>query len=485
MRTLVITWRLLPFALSFARDSRRWLVAGAPRPRSDQFHSRRAARLAGAIAKLGPTFVKLAQVFASRADLVPEPYLSALGKLVDQVPPVSYEAVRREIVASYGSTPEQLWDDFDPAPLAAASLGQVHRARHRGREVVVKVLRPGVARLVASDVRAATRILRLIARRWPTRQVRSVQTVVAEFAMRTGEELDFRKEAAFAKEVRANVAGRPDVIVPEVVDEFTRQRVLVLEYIAGRRIDRLDDWVAEGRIQRRRLVQTVMELYLQMMLVDGLFHADPHPGNLLVTADGRLVVLDFGMVVRVPRQLRLDLVQTVFATIRRDVNGVVDGFDRLGALEPGADRQELARTVETLLRLSELHMTTTQRIEHVLLSDGVMQQLYEAPVVLPSHLVYFARTASLIEGLGTRYDPYFNPLTFAAPVVMRLRRRIMASLRGDDRPAGDWASTLGGLVGDVAVVVDRAGRGIATLVRGGWSESLPTQVQGYRVHGTQ
>jgi predicted unusual protein kinase regulating ubiquinone biosynthesis (AarF/ABC1/UbiB family) len=463
MRTFVISIRLLPFALSFVRDFRRWLVGGSPVPRTAEFHARRATRLADTVARLGPTFVKLAQVFASRADLVPEPYLSALGRLVDQVPAVPYAAVRRQIIDSYGRPPEDLWDDFNPVPLAAASLGPVHRARHRGRDVVVKVLRPGVAELVTADVDAADRILRLVARRWPTRQVRSVQTVVAEFSVRTAEEIDFRQEAEFAKEVRANVAARRDVIVPEVIDEFTREQVLVLEYIEGRRIDRLDDWIAEGRIVPRRLVQSVMELYLQMMLVDGLFHADPHPGNLLVAPDGRLVVLDFGMVVRVPRQLRIDLIETVFATIRKDVDAVVTGFDRLGALEPGADRAAVAQVVETLLRLSDLQLTTTERIEHVLLSDNVMQQLYDAPLVLPSHLVYFARTASLIEGLGTRYDPYFNPITFATPVVLRLRRRIMASLRGEDAPPEDWVASIGSLVGDVAVVVHRASREIASI----------------------
>lgn len=463
MRTLIIVWHLLPFALSIVRDHRRWLVGGAGLARSPEFHERRARRLADALAHLGPTFIKLAQVFASRADLVREPYLSALARLVDQVPPVPFEAVRRQILESYGREPAELWDDFDPVPLAAASLGQVHRARHRGQDVVVKVLRPGVGALVDADVVAADRILAVVARRWPTRQVRAAQTVVAEFAVRTREELDFRQEAAFAAEVRANVAHRADVVVPRVIDEFTRERVLVLEYIDGRRIDRLDEWIAEGRIVPKRMVQTVMELYLQMMLVDGLFHADPHPGNLLVTRDGRVVVLDFGMVVRVPLQLRRDLVQTVFATIRRDVDAAVEGFARLGMLEREEDRPQIAGLVRLLLQLSDLHMTTTERLEHVLLSDDVMAQLYDAPVVLPSHLVYFARTASLIEGLGTRYDPYFNPIAFATPVILRLRGRIVASLRGRDAPPQDWAATLGALVGDVAVVVQRAGREIASI----------------------
>lgn len=465
MRTLVIALRLLPFALSFLRDFRRWLLGGAGALRTAEFHARRAAALADVVAALGPTFVKLAQVFASRADLVPEPYLSALSRLTDQVPPVPYAQIRQQVVESYGAPPEVLWEDFEEVPIAAASLGQVHRAWYDNRPIAVKVLRPGVGKLVESDVLAAARILGWIARRWPTRHVRAAQTVVAEFGVRTREELDFRQEAEFAREVRANLAGQEDrVIVPRVLDQFTRERVLVMEYVEGRRIDRIDAWIAEGRIVPKRLLQTVMELYLQMMLVDGLFHADPHPGNLLVTADGRLVVLDFGMVVRVPRQLRIDLVETVFATIRRDIDAVVDGFDRLGVLEPGAERGEVAAIVRMLLQLSDMHATTQERLQHVLLADDVMKRLYDAPVLLPSHLVYFARTASLIEGLGMRYDAYFNPIAFASPVVLRLRRRITASLRGEPLPPrDDWASALGGLVGEVAGVVHRAGREIASL----------------------
>lgn len=464
MRTLVISLRLLPLVLSFVRDRRRWLLFGAPVARTIEFHRRRAARLVATIAALGPTFVKLAQIFAARADIVPEPYLSALGLLHDRVPAVSYEAIAATVAESYGAPVDAVFEQFEREPLAAASLGQVHRAEYQGRTVAVKVLRPGVEALVAADVRAAERILRVVVRWWPNRHVRALQAVVAEFGTRVWEEMDFRQEGAFAEEIRRNFATHPAIVVPRVFPEMTRQRVLVLEFMEGRRVDALAPWIAEGRVSARRLVQTVMEMYIQMMLVDGLFHADPHPGNLLVAPDGRLVVLDFGMVVRVPREMRLQLVNAVFAAIRQDVPELVRRFQELGMIEADADLTELTAVAERLFAIANTHSTTQERMD-MLLADEVMHALFDAPVQLPSDLVYFARTASLIEGLGTRYDARFNAIEFASPIALRMRGRIMASLRGDTLPARpDLAGVLGGVLGEVAGVIQRAGKEIATIV---------------------
>ena len=467
MRALVVSARLLPFVLSFLRDRRRWIFFGAPLPRTAAFHQRRADRIVATIADLGPVFVKLAQVLGARADLVPEPYISTLGLLHDQVPPVPYEAVETTMRDAYGVPVEMLFERFDREPIAAASLGQVHRALWKGEDVVVKILRPGVEEMVAVDIRAAARIIAFVEKRWPNRHVGALRGAIEEFGARVGDELDFRKEAQVADEIGAHFAGNRMVVIPRVKHEMTRQRVLVLEYVEGRRIDMLGDWIATGKVQGRTIVATVMEMYIQMMLVDGLFHADPHPGNLMVTPDGRLVLLDFGMAVRVPREMRLRLIDTVFAAIRGDVDGIVDGFASLGVILPDANRAAIRALVTKLLAIASERTVTRERLEK-LLAEQVLAELFEAPVVLPSDLVYFARTASLIEGLGTRYDAHFNAIEFASPIALRLRGRIMASLRGD-APAQttvDWVTELGGLLGEVAGVMTRAGKEIAGIVGG-------------------
>jgi predicted unusual protein kinase regulating ubiquinone biosynthesis (AarF/ABC1/UbiB family) len=317
------------------------------------------------------------------------------------VPPVSADAVRTILEREYGAPVESVFETFDWTPLAAASLGQVHRARWEGQDVVVKVLRPGVESLMAEDLRAAESIFAFAERRWgqgaAAGHFRGLRNVLREFGARVWEEMDFRREAEYAQAMRANFAGREGVRVPYVVPSLVRHRALVLEYMPGVRIDRLQGRVREGRLDAAELVRRVIELYMQMMLVDGLFHADPHPGNLLVQEDGTIVVLDFGMVVRVDRALRRQLARTAFAGIQRDVDGLIDGFYALGVLEPQADRATARALVEALLEIAHTVDTTTlDRMQ--LVADRVMATLYTFPVTLPSDLVYFARTAALIEG---------------------------------------------------------------------------------------
>lgn len=465
MRVAVIVRHILPFVLSFLRDRRRWVLFGAPVERTDEFHTRRAETLVATIGTLGPTFVKLAQVFAGRADLFPEPYVRALSTLTDQVPPVPLEAVERTILESYGKRPDELFEHFDSAPIAAASLGQVHRASYQGRDVVVKVLRPNIEAVVASDVKAAKWILKVLERRFATNpHVRGLRVSVEEFSLRIGDEMDFRKEAANAEQIRANFAGNRHVMIPRIEGELVRQRVLVMEYMDGVRIDRVESRDgSRGSAWRHRssdIVATVMELYIQMMLVDGLFHADPHPGNLLVSRDGKIILLDFGMVVPVPRETRWHLIQTVFASIRKDVDGVVAGFEALGVIEPDADPEVVRELVRALLELAHSRTTVPERIE-MLLADEVMGTLYDWPVTLPREMVYFARAAALIEGLGVHYDARFNPIVFAAPIALRMRRRILSSL-GDQpdqqRDPNEWVYTLSGVLGTFAGVFARAGR---------------------------
>jgi predicted unusual protein kinase regulating ubiquinone biosynthesis (AarF/ABC1/UbiB family) len=198
--------------------------------------------------------------------------------------------------------------------------------------------------------------------------------------------------------------------------------------------------------------------------VHGLFHADPHPGNLHVTSDGRIILLDFGMVVRVPLELRRQLVAAIFAAIRRDPDALAVSFHALGLVTTGADPAVIRRLAATLLGVAWQRTTTRERVE--LLADEVLAELFDWPIVMPSHLVYFARTAALIEGLGTHYDAHFNALTFATPIAISLRARIMASLYPEGgAPAVDPARVIGAAIGAVARIIRQASADMVGAVR--------------------
>ena len=430
MRALVVFTRLLPFVLAFMWDRRRFLLVGRPRRRNAERHRRRAERLTATLAELGPTFIKLAQVFAARADILPEPYLSAIGTLTDQVPPLPPGAAERVVRQELGRDVAQLFDRFETEPLAAASLGQVHRASYAGREVVVKVLRPGVEELVAEDLDVSFRILFLLNLLFPNHHIRAITAIVSEFSKRIRDELDFREEARNAGMLRRNFQNEPRVVVPEVVAELVTRRVLVLEYLEGTRIDRLHERLATGELDLQRLVETVVDAYIKMMLEDGVFHADPHAGNLLVDPQGRLVLLDFGMVLQVERETRRRLVETVLAAARQDVDGVINGFYELGILDPDVDRGTVRDAAQSLMAVSLKDDTSPRQIQRLV--EQVLDTFYEWPLILPSNLVYFGRAGVLVERIGLRYDPNFNALAMARPVLARSAKRLVQGMLEQD-----------------------------------------------------
>jgi predicted unusual protein kinase regulating ubiquinone biosynthesis (AarF/ABC1/UbiB family) len=456
MRTLYLLVRLLPFALSFARDRRRFLFWGAPPARSDAFHLRRAQALARAIPRLGPTFVKIGQVFSARPDVVPEPYLGSLAALTDRVPFVPFPEIQAELAAAYGGGVDEVFEAFDREPLAAGSLGQVYRARYGGEDVVVKVLRPGVERLVEHDVWFVRKVLAAVRRWWKHPQLRGLQVALDEFERRIADEMDFEKEAAYCRAIGARFAGNPRVVIPRVIEGMVRRRTLVLEFLEGVRVDEIEPLVAAGVVDPERVVDAVVEAYIQMMLVDGLFHADPHPGNLRVRADGALVILDFGMVIEVDPVERGHLVHTALAAVRGDADRVVQGFFELGIVEGDTDRETIRRLVALLLEMTErgAELAEMQRA----LADEVMRLLYDWPVVLTGEMTYFGRAVALIEGLGARHIPNFNPVRYVRPLLMKHRTAVLRALGPADGEGRDLAFALGLLARDVTEVVARASR---------------------------
>ena len=422
LRGLRIFAALAPFLVGFLRDRRRFLIIGRPASRRPGHHAGRAERLVAAVADLGPTFIKLAQVLSARADLIREPYFSAIGTLQDQVPPISGDGALEVVEAALGRPAGEVFDSFEPRPIAAASLGQVHRATLRGREVAVKVLRPDVESVVAIDLDLSFRLLFWLNILFPNHQVRGITNVVREFSVRVREEMDFRSEAANIERFHRLMADVEGVRAPEVIGELTRKEVLVMEHLEGTKVDRLDERFASGELEFEPVMRRLTGLYLRMMMLDGFLHADPHPGNLLVGPDGTIIVLDWGMVLDVPKQTRDTILSVALSVGREDLDGVISGMYGLGMISPEVSRGEIREAAIEIMKVIE--RVRTSPVDRV---REVVQEIWDTfqtwPLLLPQELVYFFRTAVLLEAIGFRYDPEFNGL--------HLIRRVVAEHRGE------------------------------------------------------
>lgn len=453
--------RLVPFLIAFLRDRRRWIVVGRPARRRPGHHERRAARLVGTIAALGPAFIKLGQMFASRADILPEPYLTAVGTLRDQVPPASPDAIVRVIEKELGGRLPDLFESFDREPIAAASLGQVHRARLDRRDVAVKVLRPRVEQQVALDVDTAFRIVFWLNVLFPNHHMRALANVIREFSVKVREEMDLRVEAENTRRFRRAFAGDRAVRAPRVFDDMTTRNVMVMQYMEGTRIDRLGDRVRRGRPSASLLMERLSSVYLRMMMMDGFLHADPHPGNLLVAEDGSLVVLDWGAVIEVPRWTRQSLLGLSMAVVREDIDGAIGAMSRLGMIGPEVSRGEIREAAAEIVRVVEGARKDGQARRRRV-QDSVREVLdtfYTWPLMLPRELVYLFRTLVLLEGIGAACDARFDSFAVFRRVVGAHRGEILRTAgREPVAIAKDVWSETSGLVRSARELLVRAER---------------------------
>jgi len=371
-----------------------------------------------ALEEMGTTFIKLGQILSTRADLLPAEYLVELTKLQDSAPPVAFELVQEALVKELGQPVETAFAFFDPEPLAAASIGQAHAAKlHDGTEVVVKIRRPGVLEQVEEDLEILKRLADTAARHWEFANRYDLPGLAQEFSDTLRSELDYICEGQSAEAFAANFADDPKIHIPRIFWDTTTTRVLTLERIRGTKINNLSALDKQG-IDRPALAKYATNVTLKMVCEDGFFHADPHPGNFFIEADGRIGLIDFGMVGKVDERTQELLADLLLDISREDAERLVDVFLELGVTRERVNRDFLRRDVEHLLKTYWGRALKEVKIGQLLNEVFVVMRNHH--LHLPSNLALLLKTVIMIEGLGTHLDPDFQLAGVLAPYTERL-----------------------------------------------------------------
>lgn len=402
-RLVVIAVRFTPIAFVFLRDNKRFLLFGGERDVSEEGHRRRAEKLLATFLSLGPTFIKFGQVLSTRPDALPEVYTEVLSQLQDDVPPAEWEDVRRVIAEDIGD-PERVFTRFEKEPISGASIGQVHVAERGGEKYAVKVLRPGVRGRIEADLRVIEATLPLVLRFADEGQRFTLSNVADQFREAIREETDYAREARSVMEIRENLRDEP-VVVPEVVEELSTDRVITMEYVEGTKITDVQTLRARG-INPTRVVRDLQRAYIQMVLEDGVFHADPHPGNLAVDAKGRVIFYDFGIVGRITDETRNGIFDFYVALSRHDVDNMINAFMDMGALDPDVDRKLARRMFDMVLESIRGKDIDEERAQD--LFDEFQDDMYDFPLRIPRDLALMVRTSTLLDGVCYTLDEEFD-----------------------------------------------------------------------------
>lgn len=409
----------------------RWTRASAPRRWVAL--AWRFKRLAVA---LGGMPIKMGQFLSVRVDVLPATVTAVLADLRDRVPAEPNTRITPLIEAAWQAPISQLLSEFDATPVAAASLGQVYRGvRHDGRVVAIKVLRPQIHQIIETDLAALHAIVRLIKDYPLIRQRANLERLYAEFAAILRQELDYRHEAENNVRLARLLTDQPRIVLPVIHYDLSSATVLVMDWVAGIAPDQSAALDA-AQVPRAQVAQTLLACFFQQCFVAGTFHADPHPGNMLIVPgtgdDWRIALLDLGAVASVPAPLQQQLRAGVLAVVGNDVPGVVASLDAMGMLLPHADTQEVSRVLGIVMaqvasrRMSEMHTIDVRGM-----ANEAQTLLLTLPFQMPQDVVYLGRTLALLSGVVTMLDPHINMVDAARPLAQRWVAQAQSTLVDD------------------------------------------------------
>ncbi len=414
--------------LDLTRFVPRWKQRTAVDTRAEQRSVPERVRLT--IEQLGPTFIKLGQILSTRPDLLPPDYIDELSKLLDTAPPVPSEEILAELEQELGASPTQLFKHFELEPIASASIGQAHRAvLHNGESVIVKVQRPGIQRIVEADLDLLARQARFLENRLALAREYRIAALVDEFSRTLRDELDYAHEGRNTDRLRRNSKGDPRVLVPWVHWDLTTRRVITLQELHGVKLSHPELLRAEGH-DLSTIAEAIVDIYLKQVFVDGFFHADPHPANILV-CNGRIGFVDCGMIGYLTPQTKDLMADLLVSLLSQDVGQVAQVIIRLGAMDQPGDVQDLHRDIQRLfVRYYGLALDEVRLDESL---DDLMMVAFRHRIRLPADLTILARAVAVLEGLARTLDPDLVLVEKAQPFVMRLVRERLSLKKWSQR----------------------------------------------------
>ena len=370
------------------------------------------------ILELGPTFIKIGQALSTRADLIPWEYIEEFGQLQDRVPPFSSEGAIAVIEQELGKSISVLFAEFNPTPLAAASLGQVHKARlHTGEDVVIKVQRPGLARLFNLDFEILHHLVRWLNRLLKDVRKFNLEAIYREFFELLYLEIDYIHEGKNAERFRQNFQNYQRVAVPQVYWQYTTSKILTLEYLPGIKIDNRSALEA-SQIDTQEVIQLGITCYLKQLLEDGFFQSDPHPGNMAVSPRGDIIFYDFGTMAEVKTIAKDQMIKTFFAVLKKDTDEVVETLIYMGLIEPVADMTPVKRMIAFMLEEFRDKPVDVRAFEQI--TDEVYSIFEQQPFRLPPQMTFIVKSLTTLDGIARALDPQYNLLAAAQPFLKQI-----------------------------------------------------------------
>ncbi|GAQ25065.1 ubiquinone biosynthesis protein UbiB [Tepidanaerobacter syntrophicus] len=371
--------------------------------------------------ELGPTFVKLGQVLSTRPDLLPPDYIKELKKLQDNVAPFDFNEAKAEIEEELGGNMRNIFLVIDKEPLAAASIGQVHKAvLKNGDEVVIKIRRPGIEEIVNADLEIMLNLARLVEKHIPEAKIYDPVGKIEEFADAMHKELDFTREGYNIDKFRQNFKDDETIYVPKVYWEATSKKILTLEYIRGYKISELDS-ASENNLDKRKIAENGARAMMKQIFIHGFFHADPHPGNIIIRPDGKIVFIDFGIVGRIDKYTKDKIADLMIGIINKDVKKITDVLLEISQSEQEPDISKMELDIEDLL--DRYYGKELKDVNASELLNEVFIIVAKYKIILPSNFTLLLKAIITIEGVGLELCPDFNIFETAKPFAKRLLRQ--------------------------------------------------------------